>query len=133
MTGVVLGIVVAFLVASALVTAAATAVFLLAALGQGLLISSVARNQFVASQLAVISGFLPAFLLSGLVFEIDSMPEPVQWLTHVVQARYFVTVLRTLFLTGDVWSLIAPNLAAILVIAAVFLGLSARLTRKRLD
>jgi ABC-2 type transport system permease protein len=111
----------------------ATAVFLLAALGQGLLISSAARSQFVASQLAVISGFLPAFLLSGLIFEISSMPLPVQALSHVVQARYFVTVLRTLFLTGDVWPLLLPNLAAMLAIAAVFFGLSARVTRKRLD
>ena len=111
----------------------ATAVFLLAALGQGLLISSASRNQFVASQLAVISGFLPAFLLSGLIFEISSMPAPVQALTHLVQARYFVTILRTLFLTGDVWPLLWPNLAAMLAIAAVFLGLSARALRKRLD
>jgi ABC-2 type transport system permease protein len=110
-----------------------TAVFLLAALGQGLFISSATKNQFVASQLAVISGFLPAFLLSGLIFEISSMPAPVQLLSHAVQARYFVTILRTLFLTGDVWPLLWPNLAAMLAIAVVFLTLSARATRKRLD
>jgi ABC-2 type transport system permease protein len=67
-----------------------TAAFLMPALGLGLLISAATKNQFVASQLALFSGFLPAFLLSGFLFEIDSMPEPIQWLTRVVAARYFV-------------------------------------------
>ena len=80
-----------------------SAAFLMPALGLGLLISAATKNQFVASQLALFSGFLPAFLLSGFLFEIDSMPEPIQWLTRIVAARYFVAGLQTLFLTGDVW------------------------------
>jgi ABC-2 type transport system permease protein len=109
------------------------AVFLTGALGMGLLISTVTRNQFVAGQVAIVSAFLPAFMLSGFVFEISSMPMWIQWLTHIVAARYFVTILQTLFLAGNVWSVILPNLLALLLIAAVFLGLTAARTRKRLD
>lgn len=112
---------------------AASAVFLLPALGQGLLISTLARNQFVAAQAAVISGFLPAFLLSGFIFDIASMPVPIQVVTHVVAARYFVTCLKTLFLVGDVWPLLLPNMAAMAAIGAVFLGITALRTKKRLD
>ena len=66
------------------------ALFLLAALGMGLLISTVARSQFVAGQIAIIATFLPAFLLSGFIFDIGSMPPVVQVITHIVAARYFV-------------------------------------------
>ncbi|MCC6143261.1 MAG: ABC transporter permease, partial [Candidatus Hydrogenedentes bacterium] len=103
------------------------------ALGQGLLISSAARNQFVAAQAALISGFLPAVLLSGFIFEIRSMPWPIQWLTHIVAARYLVTSMQTIFLVGDVWDLILPNMLAMAAIAAFFFGMTARMTVKRLD
>jgi ABC-2 type transport system permease protein len=112
---------------------AATSIFLLGALGQGLLISAVSKDQFVASQIAIISGFLPALMLSGFIFEISSMPEPIQWLTHIFAARYFVTCLQTLFLTGDVWPLLLSCMGAMLLISLVFFGLTARKTRKRLD
>ena len=82
--------------------------FLLAALGQGLLISSAAKNQFIAAMVALITGFLPAFLLSGFIFEIASMPLLVRALTHIIPARYLVTNLQTLFLVGDVWPLMLP-------------------------
>jgi len=107
--------------------------FLLVALGMGLLISSVAKNQFVAGQLAIITTFLPAFLLSGFIFDIGSMPTVVQVITHLVAARYFVAIVTTLFLAGDVWSVVLPNAAALLLMAAIFLGLTWRKTRKRLD
>lgn len=112
---------------------AATTVFLLAALGQGLLISSVARDQFVASQMALMSAFLPAFILSGFIFEINSMPEPIQLLTYILAARYFVTALQTLFLVGNVWPLLLTSMGAMLVIGVVFFMLTARRTRKTLD
>jgi len=107
--------------------------FLLVALGMGLLISSVAKNQFVAGQLAIITTFLPAFLLSGFIFDIGSMPTVVQVITHLVAARYFVSIVTTLFLAGDVWSVVLPNAAALLLMAAIFLGLTWRKTRKRLE
>ncbi len=106
---------------------------MLTALGMGLLISTVARSQFVAGQVAIIVAFLPAFILSGFIFDIASMPFVVQLITHIVPARYFVSSLQTLFLAGDVWPVLLPNGAALLVMAAVFLGLTRRKTRKSLE
>jgi ABC-2 type transport system permease protein len=105
--------------------------FLLAALGQGLLISSAAKNQFIAAMVALITGFLPAFLLSGFIFEIASMPPAVQALTLIIPARYLVSNLQTLFLVGDVWSLMLPNVFFLLLLAAVLFFLIARKTVKR--
>ncbi len=118
---------------SLLVLTGVSALFLLAALGMGLLISSVARNQFVAGQIAIIVTFLPAFILSGFVFDIGSMPWPIRLLTHVVAARYFVATLQSLFLAGDIWSVILPNALALAVMAFVFLGAARLRARKRLD
>ncbi len=115
------------------VLAGTSALFMLAALGMGLLISGVARNQFVAGQIAIIATFLPAFLLSGFVFDIDSMPAVVRLITHVVAARYFVAILQSLFLAGDIWTVILPNAAALAVMAAIFLTLARATARKRLD
>lgn len=112
---------------------AASVLFMLAALGMGLLISTFARNQFVAAQVAIVATFLPAFILSGFVFDINSMPWPVQFVTRLVAARYFVAILQSEFLAGDVWSVILPNAAALVVMAAFFLGAARALARKRLD
>ena len=112
---------------------AASSLFLLVALGMGLLISTAAKNQFVAGQAAIIVTFLPAFILSGFIFDIGSMPLPVQVITHVVAARYFVAILQNVFLAGNVWSVIVPNAAALVVMAVIFLGLSRVKARKRLD
>ena len=106
--------------------------FLCPALGQGLLISAVTKNQFVASQVALLSGFLPAFLLSGFIFEIPSMPTPIQWLTTIVPARYFIPSLQTVFLAGDIWPLFLKDIGAMLAIGTVFVVLAARSTKKRL-
>jgi ABC-2 type transport system permease protein len=110
-----------------------SAVFMLVALGMGLLISSVARVQFIAGQVAIITTFLPAFLLSGFIFEIRNMPAVVQAVTQLFAARYFVAIVTTLFLAGDVWSVIVPNTLALALMAVVFLGLTRLKTRKRLD
>jgi len=107
--------------------------FLVPALGQGLLISALARNQFVAAQAALISGFLPALLLSGFLFEIDSMPWVIREFTRIVSARYFVASLQTIFLAGDVWSQIVPSMLAMLAIGGVFFSITALKTRKSLD
>ncbi len=112
---------------------ALSAVFLVPALGQGLLISALARNQFVAAQVALISGFLPALLLSGFLFEIDSMPLVIRVFTHIVAARYFVACLQSVFLSGDIWAQFLPNMAAMLAIGAVFFTITALKTRKSLD
>jgi ABC-2 type transport system permease protein len=121
------------LLGSLWVLLAASALFLITALGMGLLISTLARSQFVAGLVAVITTFLPAFLLSGFLFDIGSMPKLVQFVTHVIAARYYVTILHTVFLAGDEWSVILPNAFALVVLAAIFLGLTWRSARKRLD
>lgn len=110
-----------------------SATFLIPALGQGLLISAATKNQFLASQVALVSAFLPAFLLSGFIFEIGSMPWPIRLLTHIVPARYLIPGLQSVFLSGDVWPLFLTNMAAMLAIGAVFFFLAARNSRKRLQ
>ncbi|MBS0663861.1 MAG: ABC transporter permease [Verrucomicrobia bacterium] len=75
-------------------------VFIVGTLGQGILISTVARQQLLASQMAMISTFLPAFLLSGFAFAIANMPLPVQGITYLVPARYFVALVKGIFLRG---------------------------------
>ena len=112
---------------------ATSALFLLVALGMGMLISTIAKSQFVAGQVALITTFLPAFLLSGFIFEIGNMPEVVQWITRLFAARYFVAIVTTVFLAGNVWSVVVPNAFALLLMALFFHGLTRVKTRKRLD
>ncbi|MFZ1746782.1 MAG: ABC transporter permease [Nitrospirales bacterium] len=112
---------------------ATSSLFLLAALGMGLLISTVTKNQFVAGQVAIIATFLPAFILSGFIFDIGSMPGVVQGITYLLAARYFVAILQTLFLAGNVWSVLVPNALALVAMAAIFLGVSRHKLRKRLE
>jgi ABC-2 type transport system permease protein len=112
---------------------AVSAAFLVPALGQGMLISSATKNQFVASQAALLSGFLPAFLLSGFIFEISSMPKIIQAITYLVPASYLIPSLQTVFLAGDIWALFLKDIAAMLAIGAVFLVLTIRTTRKSLE
>ncbi|PWI34036.1 hypothetical protein DI392_07495 [Vibrio albus] len=100
--------------------------FLLSALGQGFLISTVTKNQFMSSMIALITAFLPAFLLSGFIFEIASMPFIIRQITRIIPARYLVTNLKTLFLVGDIWPVIIPNVIFLVVIAAIFFGLTIR-------
>jgi ABC-2 type transport system permease protein len=111
---------------------ALSAAFLIPALGQGLLISTATKNQFLASQLALISAFLPAFLLSGFLFEINSMPEVIQWITFIVPARYLIPSLQTVFLAGDIWPMFVQAIAVMLTIGAIMFVLAARSTRKRI-
>ncbi len=115
------------------VLAGTAALFLLTALGMGLAISVLARSQFVAAMLAIVTTFLPAFILSGFLFDIRSMPRVIQVLTHIVAARYFVATLQTSFLAGDIPSVILPNVLGLAILCAVFLGLSVLRFRKRLD
>ena len=111
----------------------ATSLFLVCSLALGLLISSVAKDQFVAGQFALMISFLPPFLLSGFLFEIKSMPLPLQLLTYVLPPRYFVTILQTTFIAGTVWSLFIPNMLAMVAIATVLLWLVSKRMVKRID
>ena len=110
-----------------------TSIFLLVALSQGLLISSLVRTQFLASQIAMITAFLPGLFFSGFLFELSSMPVPLQWFSRIVPARYYVQGLQTLFLAGDIGSVLIPCSLALLAMSAVLFLLTARSTRTRLD
>ncbi len=110
-----------------------SAVFMWAALGQGLLISTITRSQLVAAQAAILSSFMPAFYFSNFVFEVDSMPWPLQLISYVVPARYYVSSLQTLFLAGDVERVILSDLLGLVIIAACFTLITARMTRTRLE
>jgi ABC-2 type transport system permease protein len=118
---------------SVLALLAIASAFLLPALGLGLFISSATKNQFVASQIALLSAFLPTFLLSGFIYEIASMPWPIQAITYIVPARYLIPALQTVFLAGDLWGLILPNIAVMIGFGLVFFALSFRVTRRSLD
>ena len=111
---------------------ALSATFLIPALGQGLLISAATKNQFLASQLALITGFLPSFLLSGFLFEINSMPVVIQWITLIVPARYLIPSLQTVFLAGDIWPMFLQAIAVMLLIGTILFALAIRNTRKRI-
>ncbi|MBP6700765.1 MAG: ABC transporter permease [Halioglobus sp.] len=110
-----------------------SAVFLVPALGQGLMISTLSKNQLVATQLAIMSGYLPSFLLSGFVFEIQSMPAFIQMITHIIPARYYVSSLQTVFLAGDIWPLFLRDMASMLAVGAVFFGITRLKSRRGLD
>ncbi len=106
--------------------------FLVPALGQGLLISAATKNQFVASQIALLSAFLPSFLLSGFIFEISSMPAFVRALSHVVPARYLIPELQTVFVAGDNWPLFLKAMGIMLLFGVLFALLTFRATKRRI-
>lgn len=106
--------------------------YLLVVLGLGLLISSAVKSQLIASQVALLVTFMPAVMLSGFLFDLRSMPAPVRLITYALPARYYVTLLQTVFLAGDVWGVILPNAAVLASMATVLLLLTRRVTRKRL-
>jgi ABC-2 type transport system permease protein len=106
--------------------------YLMIALGIGLLISSAVKSQFVASQLTMVVTFLPAMMLSGFIFDLRSMPVAVRAITYVLPARYFVALLQTVFLAGNVWSVVLPDTTILAAMVIVLLVLSRRVTRKKL-
>ena len=110
-----------------------SSVFLLTALGTGLLVSGLTRNQFVSSQISIVISFLPAFMLSGFIFEFSSMPMFVRVISYIIPARYMVTSLQTLFLVGNVWRLILSDVLVMLLMVIVLFALIFARTVKRLD
>ena len=104
--------------------------YVMVALGVGLLISSAVKNQLVASQLTMLATFMPAFMLSGFLFDLRSMPTAVRVITYALPARYYVALLQTVFLAGDVWPVILPNAAVLAAMAVVLFMLSRAVNRK---
>lgn len=111
---------------------ATAALFIIGTLGQGIFISTVARGQLLASQLAMVSTFLPAFLLSGFMFAIANMPVPVQVITHIVPARYFVAIVKGIYLRGVGLETLWRDTLFLAVFAAVIVALAVARFRKRL-
>ncbi|UJD92262.1 ABC transporter permease (plasmid) [Rahnella aquatilis] len=110
-----------------------TSLFLLSTLGMGLLISTITRNQFNAAQVALNAAFLPSIMLSGFIFQIDSMPAIIRAVTYIIPARYFVNTLQTLFLAGNISTVLIVNVLCLIVSAVMFIGLTALKTKRRLD
>ena len=108
------------------------AAFVIPALGQGLLISSSMKTQLAAAQLGLMTGYLPAIMLSGFLFDIHSMPTWVQWITLIVPARYMNASLQTVFLAGNVWEVLVPNAVFMLLVGALFFALTWRRLVKRI-
>jgi ABC-2 type transport system permease protein len=107
--------------------------FLLVVLSLGYFISVTAKSQLGASQMALLATFLPTFLLSGFIFPIEQMPVVVQWITRVLPARYYVSILRNVFLKGTEIKVMAGDLTALAIIALVLITLSVRAFHKRLE
>ncbi|MEA4862500.1 MAG: ABC transporter permease [Victivallaceae bacterium] len=108
-------------------------IFLVMALCLGLLISSITKNQFVASEMTMVLTFMPAFLLSGFLYEIENQPVFIQYLTYIVPARYFVDFLQTAFLVGNVWPAIAKDLIVLSGFALLLLVLAIKKNPKSLE
>ncbi|MRV73106.1 ABC transporter permease subunit [Duganella sp. FT92W] len=107
--------------------------YLLVAVGMGLVISSVTRNQFLASQVALLSSFMPSLMLSGFLFDLRSVPAVIRAVGGILPATYFMELIKTLFLAGNVWPLIARNCAVLALYAVVLLAVALAVTRKKLD
>jgi len=111
----------------------ASMIYLLVALGIGLLVSTLVKSQFLASQLAMTLTLMPAMMLSGFLYDLRSMPVFIQAITYAMPARYAVALMQTLYLAGDVGSVVWPNLGVLAAIAATLLVLTRLATRKQLS
>lgn len=107
--------------------------FLLTAMGQGLLISTLLKDQYNASQAALVAGFLPALMLSGLVYPINSMPLPLQWLSFFMPARYMVSSIQNEFMAGTIWEIILPNCLFLAVLSIILFAAVCKKTAMRLE
>jgi ABC-2 type transport system permease protein len=111
----------------------ASALFLVVVLSLGFFISVLAKSQFAASQIALLITFLPAFLLSGFLFSIEQMPIALQWITRILPARYYVSVLKKIFLKGTPAARLQSDLIPLAIFAIVLTLLATRSFHKRLD
>ena len=110
----------------------ACVLYLFVALGMGLLISSVTKNQFLASQVALIASFMPAVMLSGFLFDLRNVPVVVRWVGHLLPATHFLELIKTLLLAGNEPAIVVPDMLLLAGYAAGFLAAARLATRKRL-
>ena len=118
---------------SLMLLAAVIVLFLVCVLGQGLFISTVTRNQQVATQVGAVSAMLPSVLLSGFMFPVENMPWFLQALSHIVPARYMITCLRGILLQGRGLAELWPSVLGLAVLATVLITLTTIKFRRRLD
>ncbi|MFV0336188.1 MAG: ABC transporter permease [Tropicimonas sp.] len=111
---------------------AVSLLYLLVSLSMGLLISAVTRNQFAASQMALLISFLPAMMLSGFVFDLRNVPVAIQVISHALPATHFMALIKTLFMAGDNWPDTLRTGVILSLYAIVFIAAARRALRKRL-
>ena len=121
------------MVGSLLLLLLASVLYLLVALGIGLLISSITKNQFMASQISLLVSLLPVLMLSGFMFDLRNVPPVISFVGHLFPATHFMVLIKTLMLAGNVWPLIIREGSILLCYAVLFVGLARVVTRKRLD
>ena len=117
---------------SLLMMAAGTAVFLVGTLGTGLAISSVSNSLESANQLGFFVSFLPGFMLSGFIFPIANLPKALQLVSYLVPARYFIAILRGVFLKGASFNILWPDMAFLSIYSLFTVGLAAVTFKKKL-
>src|SRR6266536_2249432 len=109
-----------------------SAMFLIVVLSMGFFISVIAKNQLAASQIALLTTFLPAFLLSGFLYAIEQMPVVLQWVTRFLPARYYVSLLKGIFLKGSPTAVLYADLIPLAIFTIILAVLATRSFHKRL-
>jgi len=106
--------------------------YMFVALGVGLLISSATKNQFIASQVALLTSFLPAMMLSGFLFDLNNVPTAVRVIDELLPATHFLDLIKTLMLAGNVWPIVVKDCAILAAYAVTLLTAARLVTRKRI-
>ncbi len=107
--------------------------YLMVSLGLGLFISATTRNQFAASQMALLTSFMPAMMLSGFVFDLRNVPVIIQVISQFLPATHFMGLIKTLFMAGDYWPDVLRSCAILALYAAALIALTRRALKKKLD
>ena len=106
--------------------------YMFVALGVGLLISSATKNQFIASQVALLTSFLPAMMLSGFLFDLNNVPTAVRVIGELLPATHFLDLIKTLMLAGNVWPIVIKDCVILTAYAVILLTAARLVTRKRI-
>lgn len=118
---------------SLLVIIVASLLYLIVALLLGLFISGTTRNQFAASQMALLASFMPAMMLSGFVFDLRNVPLVIQIVSQLLPATHFMELVKSLFLAGTIWPMVLKNCAILVAYGVLLAFVTGRTLRKRLD
>lgn len=109
----------------------ASMLYIIVALGLGLTISAVTKNQFLACQLSMLVSFLPSMMLSGFLFDLHSQPLAIQLISRIFPTTHYLQLIRSLFLSGNYWPLIVEKCLLLAGYGVLFIGLAFRLTKRR--